>query len=166
MYEDVVTVLTGHTTQENAFVNDHPYGRHRTDRKNWVETAEKGSKKGQQRYMTCTLNPKTQRWNNPKKSTYSDVIVLYLNEDEHVKAAHLHVYTKREDAATFVERFGEHLTDAQWKTVKLLCAYRKVSDRITWKVCEPGETPQSPEEQNKIIAAMVAQELRKQPQTA
>lgn len=164
MYEDVVTVLTGHTTEDTAFVqDDYPYGRSlRCKRRVWVETASKGAKKGQQRFMAQTTNPRKtiEHWNKPKGSTYSDVIVIYLNGDDHVKTAHLGLYSKREDVAAFVEMFGEHLTDAQWSAIKVICAYHKVNDRIKWKVCEPGEKGQTPQQQAKIISAMVAQELR------
>lgn len=161
MYEDVVTVLTGRTTQENALVqDDYPWGRKlRCQRRVWVETASKGSKKGQQRFMAQTENPKTFRWCTPKASIYSDVIVLYLDEKKHVKQACLHLYTKPEEIASFVEMFGEHLTDAQWKSIKVLCAMNRVSKRITWTLCKPGEG-QSDAEQSKILARMVAQELR------
>lgn len=163
MYDDVVKVLTGHTTFDNALVqDDYPYGRHRTQRKAWVETAEKGAKRGQQRFVTCTMNPKTGRWNKPKAGTYSDVIVLYLNSDEHVKMAVLHLHSSREDVAVFVEMFGEHLTPHQWSAIRLICAYYKVSQRIEWRICEPGEKARSIEEQGKIIAGLVAQELRTQ----
>lgn len=161
MYEDVVTVLTGRTTFDNALVQeDYPYGRSRTDRKFWVETATKGAKKDHQRGMFCTLNPKTQRWNKPKATTYSAIIVGYLDEKEHVKLAHLSYFDDAEKVAAFVEMFGEHLTDAQWKTIRLLHACNRVSARLTFTLAEPGEDVPSYEEQRKQLGRMVAQELR------
>ena len=115
---------------------------------------------GQIRAMYRTQNPKNYRWNKPKASTYSAIIVLYLDEKEHIQAAHLSPWDNAEKVATFVEMFGEHLTEEQWKTIRYLGAVTRVASRVTWKVSEPGETTQTPEEQNKILAAMIAQELR------
>jgi len=66
--------LVGHTTQETAYViEDYPYGRKlRTKMRIWVET----SKKHGQRVVKQTLNPKTGKWNKPKKSTYSQLVLL------------------------------------------------------------------------------------------
>ena len=92
-----VTVLHGHVSPETAFVQDnYPYGRLRCYRRVWIEQATKGSARGQYRSMWQTGNPKRtgsskfgqdpggHPWNNPKPSTYSDWMVLYLDENEHV----------------------------------------------------------------------------------
>ena len=56
----MATVLHGHTAPQTAFlVNDYPYGfRLHCKMRWWIETADKGAKKGQQRVMTQTTNPK------------------------------------------------------------------------------------------------------------
>jgi len=66
--------LVGHTTMASAhIIEDYPYGRRlRTQMRVWVETKEKFG----QRMVTQTLNPKTKKWNKPKKGTYSHIIVL------------------------------------------------------------------------------------------
>jgi hypothetical protein len=73
------TYLNGHDSPETAFtINSYPYGRLRCIKKVWIET----NKKGDQREVHQTQNPKTMRWNAPKKSTYSKMIFLYLDHDE------------------------------------------------------------------------------------
>ena len=75
-------ILQGHNSQESAFiVEDYPYGfRLRTKIRYWVETVKgKGD-----RFVSQTLNPKTGRWNKPKKSTYSAVILIGKNEQGHI----------------------------------------------------------------------------------
>ena len=77
-----VTVLYGHESEDTAYVvDDYPYGfRLRTKIRYWVETDERRG----QRMVSQTLNPKNGRWNKPKTSTYSDLVFLGLDENEHV----------------------------------------------------------------------------------
>lgn len=65
---------TAHST------DDYPYGSLRTDCKWWIEKAEKGSQKGKYRVMQQTRNPKTNVWNKAHGSTYSDFMVLYIED--------------------------------------------------------------------------------------
>ena len=79
-------ILKQHTSPETAYVvDDYPYGfRLRCKIRYWIETTKNGD-----RVCTQTTNPKrsTETWNKPKKSTYSDLMYLYLNEDDHVKSS-------------------------------------------------------------------------------
>jgi hypothetical protein len=85
-----VTVLTGHTSADTAYVvDDYPYGRRlRCKIRYWIDTATKGAAKGQQRFMAQTTNPKSREpgdvWNKPKASTYSQIMVMYLDDIGHV----------------------------------------------------------------------------------
>ena len=119
---DVQKVLTGHNDFESAFIqDDYPYGRRlRCKRAAWVETATKGAKNGEQRFVTRTTNPRRaiETWNNPKRGTYSQIIVLYLDSKDHIHAAQLSFWNEAEKIAAFVETFGEHLTDTQKKTIE------------------------------------------------
>jgi hypothetical protein len=89
-----VTLLKGHTSPETAYVVDgYPYGRLRTQKRYWVETAAKGAKKGQQRVMGQTLNPKGGYWNKPKAGTYYLQAFLFLNPDnDHVEWYYVSTY--------------------------------------------------------------------------
>lgn len=83
-----VRVINGHTSPETAYtVDDYPYGYSlRCKIRYWTETAEKGTGKGQQRFVSQTTNPKKvgEVWNKPKASTYSPIVVMYLDHQSHV----------------------------------------------------------------------------------
>jgi hypothetical protein len=83
-----VRVLNGHINQDTAFlVDDYPYGRTlRCRRRTWIDTASTGKRKGWQRFVSQTTNPKQagEVWNKPHASVYDPFIVMYLDENEHV----------------------------------------------------------------------------------
>lgn len=77
--------LTGHTSPETAYVvEDYPYGfKLRCKIRYWLEHNEK---KGF-RFCSQTTNPKVEGrevWNAPKKSTYTMLGVMGLDEQGHV----------------------------------------------------------------------------------
>jgi hypothetical protein len=79
----MIKILTGHTSQATAhLVTDYPYGfRLRCKIRYWLEhDAAKGT-----RMCSQTTDPRTGNvhWNKPKKSTYSPVGVMYLDEQGH-----------------------------------------------------------------------------------
>ena len=72
-----------YTHDKHHMVDDYPYGfRLRCKIRYWIETTKRG-----QRFVSQTTNPKKagEHWNKPKKSTYSDLLALYLDENDHVK---------------------------------------------------------------------------------
>lgn len=92
-----VTVLTGHTSPDTAYVvDDYPYGRRlRCKIRYWVHTGTTGATKGQQRMMSETTNPKQGNVfgiNKPKGSTYATMMFLYLDERDHVQPYGISVY--------------------------------------------------------------------------
>jgi hypothetical protein len=115
-----VTVLHGHTSPETAYVvEDYPYGRLRCKKRYWVETATKGAKKGEQRLMTQTTDPKKlgEYWNNAHPSSYSMIVVLYKDNVGHVHAWHISMYSLY-GAADYRNRLSgvyEQLTEPQRK---------------------------------------------------
>lgn len=171
VYGDVVEVLGGYDSEANSYQqDDYPYGRHRTLRRVWVETATKGSKKGQQRFMAQTKNPKTFRWNKPKASTYSHIIVIYLDPKGHVKLAHLSTWDDAAKVAAYVDQFGKYLTDDQQESVRYLDAVQRVNSRLTWTISDGNnETSEEREARKKAemktLNAMLCQELRSPSQT-
>tara|TARA_R100001480_G_C4640294_1_gene169245 strand:- start:43 stop:561 length:519 start_codon:yes stop_codon:yes gene_type:complete len=74
---------------DNAIeVDNYPWGfKFKTKRRYWIETTKRGD-----RLCYQTLNPKTDKWCNVKKSTYSPVELLYLNENGHVKTYGFSLY--------------------------------------------------------------------------
>lgn len=104
-------VLSGHTSAETAYiVDDYPYGfRLRCKIRYWIETDPKRG----QRFVTQTSNPKQENttWNAPKKSTYSDLMVLYIEEATgHVKHDCISTEYNAESLETFLQMYGSVLT--------------------------------------------------------
>lgn len=141
--------LKNHTNAENAYVvDDYPYGWKRTQKRFWIETTKRG-----QRVVTQTLNPKTQRWNKPKKSTYSDLRVLCLNEENN------HCENDGISAGISEERLNEFLTKFEFsekrdlREIDIIRAYARVSNHLTWKIrSDDDETPrQTIKEQQELV---------------
>ena len=72
-------------TTEKIEVQNYPYGY--TLKTTLFDEMEFNPKKGY-RHITTTINPKNGRLNAPKKSTYSNLIVRYFDENNHVKLFH------------------------------------------------------------------------------
>lgn len=94
-----------HTNEENAYiVESYPYGNKRTQKKYWIETTKRGD-----RMCGMTLSPRTNLWNKPKKTTYSDVMVLVKNEIGHIKTFSWGTaYTEEESLNKFIEKVGDY----------------------------------------------------------
>ena len=96
--------LYGHTSEATAYVvADYPYGfRERTQIRYWLENRPgKGF-----RFVSQTLNPKTDRWNKPKASTYIEFAAgMYLDENDHVQWTGVGSYTDGAKALEFAENF-------------------------------------------------------------
>lgn len=125
--------LYNHNSPETAYIiNDYPYGfRLRTTKRCWVETVPK---KGD-RYVTQTMNPKTNKWNKPKKSTYSPVIVMHLNDDNHVKYSSLSTFDGAELLEKKIDNIDlEQLNALQKHQIKWLRAYHKTMENVTFTV--------------------------------
>lgn len=100
-----MTPLYGHTSEDTAYVVDsYPYGGLRCRIKFWIEQhPTRGF-----RFVSQTENPKTLRWNNPKKSQYSLLgECLYLDENNHVKAKALTEYSGVKDILEYLENFPD-----------------------------------------------------------
>lgn len=102
-------LLTGHVSEETSkLVEDYPYGRQRTQIRYWIETVKgKGD-----RFCSQTLNPKTGRWNKPKKSTYTPVRFMNVERQEDgrdfIKAdAAFSMYADADQLETWVETIKE-----------------------------------------------------------
>ena len=72
-------------TNEKIEVENYPYGFKL--KCTLFDTMEFDVKKGY-RHVTQTTNPKTNRLNAPKKSTYSKLLVRYYDENNHIKLLH------------------------------------------------------------------------------
>lgn len=155
--------LSGHTSPESAYnVEDYPYGfRLRTTIRYWVET-----KKGHgQRMVSQTLNPKTKRWNKPKASTYAPVVMMALDEQDHVVNQGLSEYAGSDELELWALWAQRHLTEWQIGSLDYLRAIRRAAEHITVTahICQPGctEDHQTREEQNQLVGRAVAHEMRR-----
>ena len=123
--------LYGHNSPETAYsVENYPYGfRLKTTKRYWVESV---AKKGD-RYITQTINPKNGLWNKPKKSTYSPVVIMLLNEDNHVKYSSLSTFDGAELLEEKIKNIDvERLNDLQKYQIKWLRAYHKTMENVTF----------------------------------
>lgn len=102
-------------TTEAATSTNYPYGSLRTSATFGIEFRKnKGF-----RTTFQTINPKTGRVNNPKKSTYYPVIFMYENEIGHIKYEHLDFYGAdgiNRDSKTMYENF-DLFTEEQVKEI-------------------------------------------------
>lgn len=133
--------LYNYTSEENAYlVENYPWGfRLRTKIRYWIETSDK--KNGGQRFCHQTLNPKNGLWCAPKKTTYTPILIMYLDENEHVKIAsvdynHFDEDKREEQFKDFMETHKDNLTAYQVKKLKEIKAYREVMKNVTWTIKE------------------------------
>lgn len=124
--------LYGHTSPESAkVVNNYPWGfRLRTTIRYWIE-----SKKAHgQRFASQTINPKTRKWCAPKYSTYAPIIIMYLDEKEHVTWTCLRTYDELEEITAFKETHLDYLDDFQKQQLKEIIAYKTVMKHVNWTI--------------------------------
>lgn len=141
--------LLGYDSETNAYlVDDYPYGfRLRTQIRYWIETTSQGD-----RFCSQTLNPKTNRWNKPNKSTYSNLGFMYLDEQNHVTWTGLNIYSKPEEVDALINEIGgedklnplqlTHLKQLRGEKVEILdkTGKPKKDYTITWERDYPDET--------------------------
>ena len=142
-------ILSGHTTEENAkVINDYPYGfRLRTRIRYWIESNKNGD-----RFISQTLNPKTNLWNNPKKGTYSDVIVMVEEENGYISYIEFSTaYRETKDLNDFLEKVkGFEFNDFQKHKLLTAKAILKVRENISFEiVANPTEEEIKEIEENK-----------------
>lgn len=136
--------LIGHESEDTAYVvDDYPYGfTARTSIRYWIETA----KNKDQRFVSQTKNPKNGQWNKPKKGTYSSVIVMGLDENNHVNIDGYHMGTYEDEVDAFIGKY--QLNDIQKKTMDIARAYARAQKMVTWTVTshryDPNEESKEP----------------------
>ena len=119
-------------TETNPIVvDDYPYGfRLRTQIRYWVESKKN---KGD-RFVSQTLNPRTNKWNKPKKGTYMAICIVCRNEKDHITYQGLSFSTDVEAYNKFVEFVGTtKLNDIQKENLKVVYAYSKAYENVTFE---------------------------------
>lgn len=137
----VVKVLSGHTSQETAFlVEDYPYGRLRCKIRYWLERKEtKGF-----RFVSQTENPKNGRWNAPKMGTYVDLCAnMYIDEKGHCTWACVTSYSDAEKTREFLTNFPDTDVSILKHFVKAKIAYLRAGARgaVRWEINGVAKEP-------------------------
>ncbi len=120
----IIQPLPGHFSAVTAYVQaDWPYGfKLRCQRLCWLE---RDAKRGY-RFCTQTSNPKkaTLVWNAPKKSTYTMLAIMGLDEENHVTWTGCSMYDF-DKVEAFVAKFG-HAFDSNQASdaASMLGAYK------------------------------------------
>lgn len=129
-----VELLFGHEDEETALlVDDYPYGRRvRTQIRYWLETVPR---KGD-RFVSQTLNPKTGRWNKPKRSTYVPVGLMYREPGTgYVRWTGLATWPKEEDFANLARNVGaEQLRSEQKRSLARTLGLTRAFSHVTWEI--------------------------------
>lgn len=143
----MIETINPQPTKEKPILTDsYPYGFKRTSAKWYIETTKQG-----QRVVFQTLNPKTNLWNKEKKSTYSDIRILYKNlENNHIENAGLSfTYDGKEELDLFLKDFESWLSDYQKEKIKVFRAIIETRKYIKVTVRE------EPQYENDDIRAII-----------
>jgi hypothetical protein len=161
------TLVPQPTEQTPYTVSDYPYGyTTRTSAQWWVETKQgKG-----ERVVFRTLNPRTQQWNKPKFSTYSDIAVLALDDKNHVTNEGFSIaYSTEEDLNQWLSMHPEEaLSEYQKKQVMFFRAILKARAHIKFTIVEnptpekQAEIKQHEQETKELIPKLVIHYLREE----
>lgn len=147
--------LIGCNSQDTAHVvEDYPYGfRLRTKIRYWIE-----SRKGYgQRFVSQTMNPKNGRWNKAKAGTYSNIIVMGIDEDTgFVTTKALGYWHDEKSIRSFADNYT--LDAFQLDEARRLTAAARVSEKIEWRI-NAGPQVQTQEEQVAIINNAIRHEM-------
>ena len=161
-------IKTGHTTPETALiVNDYPYGfRLRTKIRYWITT----DKKKGDRFYSQTLHPTKQIWNKPKCSTYSAVMIMISNEQDHITYRSISLgWSGDDELKRFLDFAGDYsFNEHQQDKIKQCQAINNTNKHISVKCVNatgwtPEESARHKEQQRKerIKIGMVYQQERK-----
>lgn len=156
--------IYNHTNPETAhLVKDYPWGfRLRTQIRYWVETST--AKNGGQRFCSQTINPKTGLWCKPKKSTYFPIVIMFLDEKDHVDYTCLRMNSDEKYINKFKELHLNNLDEYQKQTLKEVLAFEKVMRNVTFEIVESEPVnlfSKNPEDVAKRERLLKEQEERK-----
>lgn len=135
MEQEYKLITDRHDSEETALiVENYPYGFLRTKIRYWTETTKNGD-----RFVSQTLNPKTQKWNKEKKSTYSNVMVLTTEiKTGYTKTYSWSVdYTEEKDLLKFLNFCGNYpFNELQKEKIKFGKAIYKTREHISIKITD------------------------------
>lgn len=135
--------MYGHTSEDTAYVvDDYPYGYTlRTQIRYWLETTNHGD-----RFVSQTLNPKTGRWNKPKKSTYVEVGLMFRDpESGHIEWTGARHHADNDWLHIFIEITRGKLSDRQKTKLAEIIGMKRAFEGVTFSV-RAGNYPVTVEE--------------------
>lgn len=150
---NTITPLKNHTSEQTAYVvDDYPYGfRLRCQIRYWIETTKRG-----QRFCTQTLNPKNNRWNNPKKTTYASIVAMFIDESTgYVEARSISTMyeAKLESLTDFIAKYDIELTDYVQniiKELKIKCKFHELV-KVEYVIRSVPKTQEEKDADNAIM---------------
>lgn len=130
--------LYNHTSFETAYVvQDWPWGyKLRTEKRFWIESNKSGD-----RQVTQTLDPRTNKWCAPKKSTYYPVKIFYTSDEkkivtqgEEVEQLRTEIFDRynNEEIKSFYELHKENLNDFQKAQIKKWIGFNEAMKDVTF----------------------------------
>ena len=121
-------------TEKNPYmVDNYPYGYLKCLCKFWIES---NVKRGD-RWVKQTQNPKTLVWNKPKKSTYTGVMIAYLDEEEHATYNSIYTGTDADKYKEFIEWCGDvEFNKIQLDRLKYIRSVIKAYENVTFECVE------------------------------
>lgn len=152
--------LYGHDSFATAYtVTDYPYGfKLRTEIRYWLEESPKLG----WRFVSQTKNPKTGKWNAPKKSTYVELAgCMYLDEKGHVSWTGLGVLSDPSKVLEFVQRFpkADLSKIGPWALKKIKSYQQFASGEASWTTTVNGVRQPKSEDEKARERADAAREV-------
>lgn len=94
--------LFNHDEQNPVVIDNYPYGfKLRTQIRYWIESSKKGN-----RFCSQTMDPKKNKWNTPKCSTYSLIGIMTKDEKGYISWQGVSEYTEKDKVEEFVKQIG------------------------------------------------------------
>ena len=121
--------------ENSVEVDNYPWGfRLKTKRRYWVETTNHGD-----RFCYATLNPKTNTWCKPKKSTYNAIVIL-VDDDGYITSYSLSKNANKDDITRVLAKLDYNkLSKEQKAQICLLKSINHVMSNVTWTVQKTSE---------------------------
>src|SRR5205823_5523369 len=102
------------------------------------------------RFCSQTLNPKTQRWNKAKRSTYVLVGCMMLDEQRHVTWTGVSHWAKDENMEAFLAVTRPHLNDHQIAQVASIKGTKEAFKDVSFEIHEGPMSEDEKREQDDI----------------
>jgi hypothetical protein len=143
---------------ESAYIiENYPYGFKRTKKAIWIDRKGKKERVGER-----TLNPKTNEWNNIKYSTYSDLVLLFKQQNGFIKTYHFNLqYSDLKDFNELLEFLGDYTNDYIENLKKLCKAVYKTQEFVSVEFNNVTNQTKEEKEKHEIEQRKVKNDINK-----